>query len=80
MILLPKALIIITLDLVQFLTWVVPFCVYVNIVFDVIIVRLQCSILYMKLDMNKVPPYMIIFILSFNWHFYIIIDFFVWSF
>ena len=57
MVLLPVALIIVIIDLVYFIRWVAPSCIYIFIGLDGIIKRLHCSILCTKLTINKVSLY-----------------------
>ena len=57
MFLVPIALIVVFIDLVQFIGWVAPPCVCTKVVLDSIVNKLQCSMLYAKKAMNRVPIY-----------------------
>ena len=68
MILLPIALIIVALDLVQFIGYFALSHVYIDIVLDGIITRLHCFVFSMQLAMNRVLLYAITSISSFKLH------------
>ena len=51
------ALFVVLLDLMQFIGWVVPSCIYTEIVLDSVINKLQCSVFYIKRAMNRVESY-----------------------
>ena len=64
MFLVPIALIVEGIGLVQFIVWVAPSCVYTDIVLDGIANKLQCSMFYIKRVFNRVPTCVIISILG----------------
>ena len=55
MILLPIGPTALNLDLKQFIGWVAPSSVYIYIVLNHIITKLQFFIFFMKITINKVP-------------------------
>ena len=72
MILVPIAIIIVALDLQQFIGWVAPFWVYIDISLDSIIIKLQCSIFCIRININRVPLCVIVSILSLKLHVFIV--------
>ena len=74
MILLPVALVFVDLDIVQFAGWVVQSWVCIDVVFNGIITKLQCLIFHMKTAVNRVPSYVITFILSLKLYVCSVID------
>ena len=64
MILVPIALIAVVLNHMQYIRWVPPSCVYINVVLDGVATKLQWSVFYMKIAMNKVLFCMITSIFS----------------
>ena len=65
------------IGLVHFIGWVVPSCVCTDVILDGIISKLQCSMLYVKRAMNRVPACVITLILSKKWHLGVVIYFLV---
>ena len=63
MFLVPIALIIVVIDLMQFIGWVVPSRTCVDVILDSSTTKLQCSMFYMKRTMNRVYICMIASIL-----------------
>ena len=51
------ALILIAIDLVQFIGWVALPCIHTKVVLKGIINKLQCSVLCVKRTMSRVPIY-----------------------
>ena len=64
----------------QFIGWVVPSCVYADVVLDGILSKLQCSVFYVKRTMNRVPAYAIALILGKKWSLGVVSYFSVWLF
>ena len=64
----------------QSIGWVVPFCVRTDVVLDIIVSKLQCSIFYVKRAMNRVLAYVITLILLNKWSLGVVVYFLVWLF
>ena len=64
----------------QFIGWVAPSWVCTDVVLDGIISQLQCSMLYVKKAMNKVPACVATLILGNKWRLDIVTYFMVWLF
>ena len=64
MLLPPIALIVVVIDLMQFIGWLVQSCICIDIVLDSTISTLRCSVFHVKRAMNRVPICAITSILS----------------
>ena len=51
----------------QFIGWFAPSCVYIDVVLNGIGSKLQCSVFWVKIIMNRVPAYVITLILGKKW-------------
>ena len=74
MIFIPIGIIIKVLDLEKSIEWITPRWVYIDVVLDGIITKLQCFIFRIKIVMNRVPFCTIISILSLKYYVCTLID------
>ena len=59
MVLVPIALTIVVVDLVQFIEWVSPSCIYTDVVLNGIINKIHCSMICVKKAINSIDVYII---------------------
>ena len=57
MFLVPIAFVVVVLGYVEFIRWAVPSCVCNDVVLEVSITKLECSMFHMTRDINRVPIY-----------------------
>ena len=73
-VLVPIALILIVLVFEQSIGWVAPSYICINTVLDGMITNIQCSILHLKIDINRVTPSVVTTILNLKLHEFILTD------